>query len=454
MKTYQLNTKDPRVLKKIKHVLGYSCGVFSEHTEQQKSRQALENQFGNLNHPLSKYLFNTLLICTDTYYNELTKTSKKYILNINGVSKLRSILKNNIDVAFDSHEIKLLPPDPTDRQFDELVVNAFILREYKDELETLNFNYEDKSNRYWHSLQNIRSEYRHKALSQHGLKYNYDICACAPTLLMQHAQQQNGVCFIEIEKFLKDRTAYRQHIADECNIELREAKIIINSLFCGAKLGLNNRFALSKVLDHDAERILCAKEITSDLRIDIKDMWDEITPTMPRKRNEDGRLIPIQSKNKWGRYFDLERQVVSSVREYLKTTDNKYFLEHDGWVCEKEINQEELIAYVKSNTKFDISIDFNICDTRSDNITDLLTGDATIVSLQSLRDASFIPADTIVMSSTNKEYFNRNINVNTASFPSTTHLHYRIKISIPFVSDNKFYTLLAQKIYKSYINFT
>lgn len=380
---YKPNLKDPRVLKRIKHAYGYARGVFSEVKEQQKSRQALEKQFGDLKNPLSQFLFNTLLTCTDQHYSESAGISKKYILNAAGAEKVREILKGNLNIIFTPNEIKLLPPHPSARCIDEAVVNAFVEREYGSQLQSLNFTYTDKSNRYWNDIQNIRKTYRGNILAKHGLKYCYDIRACAPTLLMQHAQQQNGVCFTEIESFLSDRTAYRQLLSDECELspldinnegveeKNKTAKLIINSLFCGAMLGLNNQFALSKVLDYDVARIMVAKDITANLRADIKDMWSEIKPTMSRKRNINGRLIPIQPRQKWARYFELERQVINAVRAYLTKTDNKYFLEHDGWTCEKMIDERELLAFIYKKTGYKVEVDME------ENMSEIVSGVAT-----------------------------------------------------------------------------
>ena len=374
MTIYTPNIKDPRVLKRIKHAYGYARGVFSETKEQQKSIQALSKQFGQMQDSLAQFLYSTLLTCTDHYYNESAGISKKYILNADGAAKIREILKGNPVVVFTVNELKLLPPNPSARCIDEIVVNSFIEREYGDELARLDFKYVDKSNRYWHELQNVRSLFRGKILAKHGLKYNYDICACAPTLLMQHAQQQNGLCFTEIEDFIDNRSAYRQYITDECELtpeygydiepkdKNKTAKTIINSLFCGARLGLNAGYQLSRLLDYDAARILAAKELTVDLRKDIKNMWDEITPTMSRKRSPKGRLIAIQSSDKWIRYFQIEREVINAVRVYLDKTDNKYFLEHDGWSCEKIINEEELLAFIYKMTGYKVSVDYDVSD--------------------------------------------------------------------------------------------
>jgi alpha-galactosidase len=70
------------------------------------------------------------------------------------------------------------------------------------------------------------------------------------------------------------------------------------------------------------------------------------------------RLLPITSKQKWNLYFELERRVIDSVRTYLDQRSIKYFLIHDGWTCDREIDKEELRDFVRENTGFDLSFEY------------------------------------------------------------------------------------------------
>ena len=70
-------------------------------------------------------------------------------------------------------------------------------------------------------------------------------------------------------------------------------------------------------------------------------------------------MLPISSKQKAIVYFDLERKVLNAINDYLHTTNNKCFLEHDGFVCEKEINKEKLYVWVYNKTGFNINLEYN-----------------------------------------------------------------------------------------------
>jgi hypothetical protein len=66
------------------------------------------------------------------------------------------------------------------------------------------------------------------------------------------------------------------------------------------------------------------------------------------------RKVALSSKKKWQLYFELERQVLNETQNYLRLTKNRYFLEHDGWATEHQINEHELNQYNKDSLGFDV----------------------------------------------------------------------------------------------------
>jgi hypothetical protein len=80
---------------------------------------------------------------------------------------------------------------------------------------------------------------------------------------------------------------------------------------------------------------------------------------MSRRRNSTtNRLIKINCKQKWNVYFELERVILNSVRTYLDKRSIKYFLIHDGWTCNREIDREELENYVREQTGYEIKFEY------------------------------------------------------------------------------------------------
>jgi len=74
------------------------------------------------------------------------------------------------------------------------------------------------------------------------------------------------------------------------------------------------------------------------------------------------KRVPINARQKTARYRDLERGVLDSVRTYLTETNNKHLAEHDGWTCQNEIDETELIDYVRTHTGYEIEIEKEIIE--------------------------------------------------------------------------------------------
>jgi hypothetical protein len=78
---------------------------------------------------------------------------------------------------------------------------------------------------------------------------------------------------------------------------------------------------------------------------------------MSRRTGANNRLIPISSRQKWGVYFDLERQVLNEIRAFLSASNTRHFLEHDGWSCESAVDIDLLTQHVLERTGFRIQVE-------------------------------------------------------------------------------------------------
>lgn len=391
--TYQPNFSDPRIQRRITQSVGFVCAVFSEQKPRAWSTRDIDRHLGVQSNPLSAWLRSVLLICTHSHWNKDSGKCKEYIRNDTGVSYLRGVLQGTISVAFDQYTKRSLTrPKTSDadasesfvenndktqsittlplpyclrspvstQSWDNQMVNQWIRREYARDLSSQTFDYKDKSSRLWHPLQNVRSDYRKQILAESGLSHQYDLGSAAPTLIYQYAQQCGMDVYCKaIEQLIVDKDHIRQHISDTADIAVTDSKILINALFCGAKLGRNRDFAISQLLYHDVARIEVLKQdpYVQQLREDIKDCWRYITPTLaPRFNVETGRRVPVNSKQKWALYFQLERSVLDCVRSYLIQTHNAHFLEHDGWTCAEPVNTDELLTHIQQQTGFVLTL--------------------------------------------------------------------------------------------------
>jgi hypothetical protein len=341
--TYQPNFNDPRVISRVKLALGFTCGVISETKSHPWSTRYIDKFFGNQRNDLSKYLRKTLLICTDEFFRFNIPGEqgicKKYILNKEGVGFLRDQLKIS------------------NTQIYPIVVEVAQI-DHKQELDSGNFTYDDKSNRLWHPLQRYRKSYRTQVLADSGYLHDYDIECCAPTLIHQYAQHLGMDEYLfALRRYLTDRTSIRNELAVQLELDTDAVKEIINALFAGAVISNNKESDIYDILNGDRARIEFLKqdEYINELKRDIKTCWDVITPHLSRRRNaRTNRLLKITSKQKWNVYFELERVVLNSIRNYLDGKSIRYFLIHDGWTCEREIDRDDLRDYLKINIGYDL----------------------------------------------------------------------------------------------------
>lgn len=371
---YKPNWNDPRVRSRAIQAYGFVRAVISTTKPRAWSTRYIDRYLGQQTTAISRYLRRLLLITTNHHWSIESHQCKQYIANQNGLDYLRGVLsgesplrvdENNVfDKNHTTYPIVYDLTKPTTHTFDLVAVDAFCQREFGDQLKHLDFNYEDKSNRLWHPLQNVRKEFKLPLMARAGLTYHYDIRSAAAQLVYQHAQElgQDEYLFA-IEQYLKDPQAIRESIAQELDMPVRAVKVIINALYCGARVGHNPEFALSRLLANDSARIQLLKEHSyiSQLRDDIKCCWTSIATSMSRTYSPTVRglrLKPLTSRQKWNRYFELERRVLDGVRAYLTAAGNDHFLEHDGWVTAQPIDQQELIDSIKQTTGYRIELSF------------------------------------------------------------------------------------------------
>ena len=50
--------------------------------------------------------------------------------------------------------------------------------------------------------------------------------------------------------------------------------------------------------------------------------------------------------------------MINQIRDYLDRTSVRYFLVHDGWYSDKEINRDELKQFVYERTGFNLNFDY------------------------------------------------------------------------------------------------
>jgi hypothetical protein len=340
--SYSPNFTNAKVRKRCLKALGFVCSSLSYDKPRAWARVELDKWLGHQHIDLGQWLRKTLLVEKSARWNKDTGECKKWLLNESGVNHLCEIYNDYLVVK--------LPIAKLREKTTQIAID-WAENEYKQQLETGSFEYKEKSNRFWNDLQRIPSEIRKPLFAKHGYEYEYDIQACAPTLISQLARKEGMTRPTPVlDDFLANRTHYRTALAERIGCTETQSKQILNAIFAGAKLGPGN--AVATILNENKHQLTLLKQNVwfGSLRKDIKKCWDAI------KISE--KSVRLSSRDKWMIYFSKEKQVMSVIKKQLIKENNRYFLEHDGWRCESYIDPLSLRLSVRKAVGYDIQIDY------------------------------------------------------------------------------------------------
>lgn len=324
LSTYTPNYSDKRVIKRIKNVLSWCHFHLASDRPTSVHHTELTKVFGHYANDLTKFLRANLLVKCGTYIPEVQSYS--YTLNTAGYTKIENALEGGAGPA------------------GEYVAHPDLL--------SGKFNYTDKSDRLWHPLQNLKREKKAQFWNAWGLPYDYDIVACAPTVLYQLATRFGMLHIISepIRDYLANKDAFRQHVVNITGCSLPTAKRLINSLFNGARLARNNYCSAYKALDYSDAKMIALQEDekVKQLRLAIARMWKYI--------QENTTMDLKKSRAKWSVYFKFERAFLTVINQYCDERGIRLFTEHDGFRTNKQIDKDELIAVIFKRTGFNLKI--------------------------------------------------------------------------------------------------
>ena len=354
---YQPNFNDPRVIRRINKSIGFTSALKSADKPRQLAKTFIEKHFGMSHHPLTKFLRSQLLICTDDTYDMNKKRCKEYVLNETGLTNLLDLLdkKNDNKVSYITY------PSVTD--LNNIAVE-WAKTQYSTELDTLNFEYKEKSHRLYNDIQSMRSEARALLLAEKGLCYDYDIDTAAPTLLYQHSHKTPSatgeVCEV-IEYYIDNKEQVRNKLSKESSLPVENIKGIINAMFSGGFLTTYGRSQVFRMCNNDPAvvKFLQQHPFILGLKADIKTMWEPIKADTKAEyywtSTNKWRKRPFNPRTKWNIYFELERMVLDQVIQYCREFKCNYFLEHDGFRTDKKIDTTDLSLYISEGIGYNLT---------------------------------------------------------------------------------------------------
>jgi hypothetical protein len=337
--TYKPNFNDPRIKARVRKALNFVELYLRPNRINWVASAELYQVFGNTSRQPARFLKETMLTVADPYYNKDTRACIKYRLNAEGVNRIKQL-------AGLEDFVPEISPD------------------LEQQLASGDFEYETKSDRLFNQIQFYNREVRGSLLNNHGYRYNYDIEAAAPTLLLQQAQQRDrDFTAPALEQYITNRSAVRQQLAQECGITESQVKFVINAVLQG---GVISCFRDSRIFNelhcnYEAIRHLQHNAVLLDIRDDIREMWRILKEDFPQRTVTDRlgrtRSARLSGRDKSGYYRQLESQVGRVIRRHLKKNNIRCLWLHDGWCCDRVVDTAALITQVRQQTGFVIQLD-------------------------------------------------------------------------------------------------
>ena len=328
------NVNDKRDSKSLRHAIQWTEWWFRDSTIQSTAFTLIEKHYGNQHREKGKYIRHKCLVEVDSHYNMLTGKCKKYSMNHKGIAELKSILRgSNIDPDE-------FTPSPSEHE----------------QLLTGQFNYDEKSDRLFHSLQFKPKRIKRPTFSSYGYRHEYDIKGAVYTLIRQHADNlgyQGPTDYLD--DFIANTDLRRQELSSRCGITEKQSKTVFTAVIQGSNIRSHWDSQLYQQLGCNEQVIsdLLRDEYLNGIKLELRDLWSFLKESMGVNKR-------ITARDKAGLYRSLEKKIMREVVKFLKKTKNDYFLEHDGWFCREAVDITDLVSSVRRNTGFVIELDWSI----------------------------------------------------------------------------------------------
>jgi hypothetical protein len=337
------NFGDKRVRARVEKALAWVSDELSERYARPLPKQTLEQIFGPVGNRVGDYLRANLLVREDKYIPG--KQFFKYRLKQGGCEKVAGYAAaSNCSIVNTS---------------DPMLMAERRAEKHSGELETLTFTYKDKSRRLWHPLQTIKKSTKPVFWAKHGLPFDYDIEACAPTLLLQTARKAGMLALLQgpIQDYLDGRDKYRRKVMELTGLPHDDSKNLVTSLFNGARLTANSYSAAFRHMTDSGmspgQAASAMKRLQEDK--DIRALRRSICTAWRRLRLKLKREFRT-GQQKWQLYFILERKVLDAIKAELERQGRKYFTEHDGFRTDASVDVAALINHVNAATGYEVRI--------------------------------------------------------------------------------------------------
>jgi hypothetical protein len=346
LNSYTPNFNDRRTQQRVRSVLEWCGTMLLQKRARSINHKVLRKVFGNTSQGLGRWLYSNLLIQTGSY--AARSHSFSYSLNKSGYEKLHRML--NIQAPTSVSLIRETYP--------HIVSGAEIPQ------------YVDRGGRRFHAIQNMKREDRKVVFKGW---WDYDIEACAPTLVYQYAlaayyaanKNSSALPFPAVARLIESKIEMREHVAAVAKIDIEKAKELLHSLFFKARLSPHSACAVYQLLNEDRLRYELLKNdpFIKALRTDVRRVWTWATHQDKVERAKatfnDGIARPHSrsgAKHRNAIYIMLERKVMRAIEEWFPNGVLPGILMHDGFMSRVDVSVEVLECHVKETTGYSIKL--------------------------------------------------------------------------------------------------
>lgn len=306
----------------------------------------IRNVFGNKDRPgPSQWLFTKLVQLECPSY-EPEKKNKTYSLKRAGYEEVHEL-------------IGVMAPDEI----------AFLRGKFASVLRGDPLEYKGTGQRRFHEIQNVRRETRRELLADW---WDYDIEACAPTLVYQSALREQRRLFGDgpepfpaLARLVSKKVEVRQQVAELTGFDPDKTKQLLARLFFRASAAPHPAAGLFSMFGGDRLRFeaFLADPFIDEFRTNVKSMWRY---ALMRDNNERSEVMEAGGKPSWPPrkaskrrmhiYLSLERRVMNAMEDVLAVDGVVPILMHDGFMSRTKVDADALVRAVKDKTGFDVRL--------------------------------------------------------------------------------------------------
>ena len=308
---------------------------------------------------LGKLFKEVLLICTNhSYLNiEGKEFTKKYKVN---ERNLAILVKSATTLTEPAICVLVFTPE---KEVDHWVSNYYKKKYAKELAGEKSFSYYDKSHRLWNELQNLTSEDKQEVFGD-TLPFDYDVSTSLISHMLADVQKLDKTFdknnYNLIIEYRDNKKLIRQKVGELLDIDQDSVKKLFAYLNNNGIISASPFMSLIKIVgSKEKVELMKRNKFFRHYRIQIKSLWrwwiyKNNTEILFRGAKD---RIRISNQKRYELYFHRERKLLDVMKEYLDQNGLVYFLEHDGFRSNKEVDLDQLHQFIFDKLQSEIKLE-------------------------------------------------------------------------------------------------